>query len=74
MRRRETQTRPENGPIPVLVSTAPARLSHAVGGFGACAVTSALSFAFPFPRLPSGKPPRLLGSSGIQLPPYCPWP
>lgn len=31
-------------------------------------------FAFPFPRLPSGKPPRLLGSSGIQLPPYCPWP
>ena len=29
----------------------------------------ALSFAFPFPRLPSGKPPRLLGSSGIQLPP-----
>ena len=33
-----------------------------------------LSFAFPFPRLPSGKPPRLPGSSGTQLPLYCPWP
>lgn len=48
MRRKETQTRPENGPIPVRVSTVQAPLSCAVGGFEAGAVTSGAKFCFSF--------------------------
>lgn len=51
------------------------QLGCAVCGFGACAVASrGAKFRFSFPGLPSGKPPKLLSSSGVQFCLYCPWP
>lgn len=51
------------------------QLGCAVCGFGACAVVSgAAKFRFSFPGLPSGKPPKLLRSSGVQFCLYCLWP
>lgn len=51
------------------------QLGCAVCGFGACAVASGhAKFRFSFPGLPSGKPPKLLRSSGVQFCLYRPWP
>lgn len=75
VRRKETQARPENGPIPVTVSTVHTQRGRAVCGFrGYAVITGATKFCFSFPGLPSGKPPKLFRSSRVQLCLYCPWP
>lgn len=74
MRRKETQARPENGPIPV--SAVHTQLGCAVCGLGACAAAAngAAKFYFSFPRTSLGEATQaaqILKSSALPVLPLA---